>query len=269
MARNTFGGVMASWAVSSADISGVNAVVLPGTAVTLTIYDAPDGAVITDMLDADGAAMSELVLPAGNPYIPKFSGPDGVATLWVQAAAGSWLPVPRFDDGTTAGGGGGGVGDVLLAGGNAFEYANSQDPDPWLRVDIPDDASDSSAWSNRLEFRFWDDTTSQYRHGFHVNEKSLLRTRGTTPTDVPVRFMAHPAQAAGTALVELTLSDNTQKLFQQLLSLAVFGTGVQVPYVQNPNGERLYFGSADPNTDAAYANHRPRTGDAWFDYNGA
>ena len=268
MARNVFGGTLASWAVSSADVGGVATVVLPASATPLTIYDAPAGAVVTDMLDADGAAISEIVLPPGDPYIPQFSGPDGVATLWVQAASGAWLPVPRFDDGTTTGGGGG-TGDVLLSGGNTFEYPNSQDPDPWLRVDVPDDASASGSWSNRLEFRFWDTTTSQYREGAYINEKSLLRTRGTTPTDVPVRFMAHPSQTAATALFELTPRDNTIKLFQQFLALAKFGTGVQVPYLENPAGERLYFGTANPNTDAAYAAHRPRTGDAWFDFNGA
>lgn len=266
MARSEFGGTFAAWIVTTGTAAGDGSlpVVLPSSPVTLTIYDNPDGAVVTDLLDEGGAPVTSISVAAGSAYIPRFSGPDGLTSLWVQEAGGRWLPIPRWDPGTDPGGG---SGDVVLAGDNSYEYPDSQQP-PWLQIDVPDDGSLSSGWSNRLEVRFWDNTTSQYRHGFHVNEKGLLRARGTTPNDVPARFMAHPAQTLATAILELTPSDNAIKLAQFFLDRAVFTIGVTLPYVTNPGGERLYFGSADPNTDAAYADHRPRVGDGWVDYNG-
>lgn len=265
MARFEFGGVLAAWVVTTADAGdGTQTVILPPAATTVPIYDAPDGVEVTDFLDETGAPVSAISVAGGDPYFPRFQGPDALATLWFQSSGGRWLPVPRWDDGT--GTGGGGTGDVELAGGNSHEYPDSQSP-PWLIVKRPNDNSDSSVWSNLLEIQYWDSTTSQYRNGFHVNEKGLLRTRGTTPADVPARFMAHPSQETAVPLVEVTLSDNTVKLLQVFLSQAVFQVPVVVPYVVNPLGERLYWGTADPNEDAAYASHRPNLGAAWINYN--
>lgn len=274
MARYQFGGVMAAWLVSTVPDEalgeGIEVVTLPTDSTTLEIYDAPDGAgsLVTDLLDENGNPVSEISVPAGDPYIPRFQGPDGVQSLWVQSATGRWLPLPRWDDGAGDGGGDDdGEQYVKLEGGNEHEYEDSQSP-PWLIIRRPNDSTDSTQWSNMVEFHFWDSTTNQYRLGFYLNEKGLLRTRGVTPTDVPVRFMAHPNQGSNTAVVEVTPSDNTIKLIQLFLSQAVFRIPVVVPYLVNPLGERLYFGTADPATDPAYEDHRPDIGSGWIDFLG-
>lgn len=265
MARTEFGGVMAAWIINhTATETGIgpDLLTLPPTGVTVDVYDAPGGAQLTDLLDLDGNTISTLTLPDGDAYLPRFFGPDGLDRVWIQAATGAWLPVPRFDETVATA-----VGDVSLAGGNVQEYADSQ-AEPWLILRRPDDGTDSSTWPNMLEVYYWDTGSSQYRLGFYLNEKGLLRARGTTPSDVAARFMAHPTQGSTTAILETTLSDNTQKLLQVFTTQVVSNVGMQAPYVANPAGERLYFGSADPATDAAYASHRPRAGDAWLDYNG-
>lgn len=109
MARSEFGGVMSAWVVSYApttDISAaqVQSVTLPTDATTLQIYDSPGGALVTDFLDEEGQPVTEITIPGSSAYIPRFSGPDGVESLWVQAVTGRWLPIPRWDNG------------VLLAG---------------------------------------------------------------------------------------------------------------------------------------------------------
>lgn len=270
MARTVFGGVMSAWVVQTvaADSlsTGAQAVILPTTSTTLTVYDGPSGTALTDLLDATGNPATSVPITAGSPYIPQFSGPDGVDRVWAPAADGTWLPIPRFDEGGT-GGGGGATGDVLLAGGNVHEYTDSQSP-PWLILRRPNDGTSSSAWQNMLEVRYYDTTSGTYRLGFYVNEKGLLRTRGTSPSDTEARFMAHPGKGPAVAIMEATLDDNTKKLFQVFTGSALFNVGVQVPYLTNPVGQRLYFGTADPATDPAYATFRPRTGDGWLDYNG-
>lgn len=268
MARTEFGGVFAAWLVRSVDADealglGTKAVILPPTETELPVYDAPSGALVTDFLDEAGAAASTISIPSADPYIPRFSGPDGLTALWTQAESGRWLPIPHY---TTNGGTSSATGDVMLEGGNVHEYADSQSV-PWLIVKRPNDNSDSSLWDNMLEFQYWDNATSQYRLGFHLNEKALLRVRGTTPNDVPARIMAHPDQTSVTALFELTLSDNTVKLLQAFLDIVSFSVPVMVPYLVNPLGERLYWGTADPNEHTAYTNYRPDIGSGFINYN--
>lgn len=267
MARFSFGGVMAAWVVSTAAAddefgAGIQALVLPNETSSLTVYDGANGSQVTDLLDAGGAAVSTISVPAGDPYIPKFSGPDGVEVLWVESAAGHWLPMPRFDDGTGTGGGGG-AGDVVLAGGNSYEYDDSLST-PWLLLKRPDDNSDSATWQNMVEVQFWDNSTSQYRSGWSVNEKGLLRTRGTTPNDVVARFLAHPSQDDAVPVLELTLDDTATKLAQFFTGSVVLTVPITVPYLANPLGERLYFGTQSPND----GDFPPNSGDAWLDYNG-
>lgn len=270
MARFDYGGVMAAWIVSTVASdeefgTGTKALLLPAEDAALDIYDAPDGSLVTDFLDAAGVAVSTIVVPAGTGTIPRFSGPDGAEALWVQNFDASWVPMPRFTtDGT--GTGAGGAGDVLLAGGNSHEYANSQSP-PWLILKRPNDNSASTAWKNMVELWYWDNATSTYRLGFYVNEKGLLRTRGVTPSDVVARFMAHPSQSVTAAILEATLDDNAVKLFQVTTASVVINLPVIVPYLVNPKGERLYWGTGDPVTDPAYANYRPDVGAAWINYN--
>jgi hypothetical protein len=104
VARSEFGGVMSAWVVSSApaaDASSANVrmVTLLAEATTLQVYDSPAGALVTDLLDELGDPIEELTISPGDPYIPRFSGPDGVTSLWAQADSGRWLPLPRWDDG--------------------------------------------------------------------------------------------------------------------------------------------------------------------------
>jgi hypothetical protein len=273
MARHAFGGVMAAWVVSAVEApdlgEDVQALILPDTAVQIQVYDAPDGTQVTDLLDENNNPITEITVPAGDPYIPVFYGPDGVESLWVEAASGRWVPMPRFDDGSMTGGGDDDEDEVKLSGDNHFEYPDSNsNGDPWLRIDVPNDNTNSNDWPNRMEFRYYDQSTSQYREGFYINEKALLRTRGVTPTDVPVRFMSHPTQAANVPIMETTKSDNSVKLFQSFESQTVSLVPMVVPFLVNMQGERLYFGTADPATDPAYADYRPNVGDAWVDFNG-
>lgn len=270
MARFEFGGTLASWLVQTVDASaslgdGVEAVVLPTEPVTVPVLDAPGGNAVTDLLDADGNPVTEIVVQPGDPYIPRFQGPDTVEQLWTQDRNGKNLPMPRFDleSGQVAG-------DVFLAGDNEYEYPDSQQP-PWLVVRIPNDGSSSSGWPNRLEFHYYDNDTSQYRVGFHLNEKGLLRTRGVTANDVAVRFMAHPNLSSQWPVMETAGNDNSVKYFQSFEHKTVSNVPfesqeVKVAYFVNPAGERLYFGSADPSTDPAYEDMRPDIGDAWIDF---
>ena len=105
MARSEFGGVMAAWVVSSTQVTNassaeVRAVTLLTDAMPLPIYDAPGGTEVSDFLDETGQSVTQITVLPSDPYIPRFSGPDGVASLWVQAEGGRWLPVPRWGDGT-------------------------------------------------------------------------------------------------------------------------------------------------------------------------
>jgi hypothetical protein len=277
MARYEFGGVMAAWVVTTAqneDIyGGATAVVLPTEEIVLDIRDAPDGSPVTDFLDENGDPVSSISVQAGDPYIPYFQGPDDVDRLYVQADTGRWLPIPHYTVVATGGGGGDLEGAVLLEGGNEYEYEDSApDGDPWLRVRVPNDNTNSSTWPNRLEFQYWDDTTGQYRTGFHLNEKCLLRVRGVTPGDVAVRFIAHPNLSDTWPVMEVTgdnSQDPNQKYFQVFQHSIRAQVGMQVPYLTNPKGERLYWGSYDPNEDEAWAAHRPRIGDGWLDFTDA
>lgn len=275
MARFEFGGTLASWLVQRVEApegagfaDGTYVVVLPTQSVTLDIRDAPDGSEVTDLQDADGNPINEIIIQAGDPYIPRFFGPDGSSQLWTQEESGTWLPLPRYDLESGESGG-----DVMLAGGNAQEFQESPS-EPWLQLSYRDDGTDSSQWPNRFEIRYYDETTSRYRVGLHANEKGLLRVRGVTPNDVPVRLMAHPDLSSQWPVMEVTgdnSQDPDQKHFQVFESKTVSHNPVEaptvkVPYFENPAGERLYFGSADPSTDPAYEGMRPDIGDAWIDF---
>lgn len=144
-----------------------------------------------------------------------------------------------------------------VAGGNTHTAPNSLSQH--ASYAWPNDGSDSSTWPNRLEYKYFDTSTGTMRLGAYINEKSLARVRGTTPSDVPWRIMAHPSQTA--AIGEVTLDDNTQKLWQWFVDHITSGVYLEVPWLQNSFGERLFFGSVDPNTYAT-----PNLGDAWIDF---
>src|SRR5690606_27811216 len=194
MARHAFGGVMDAWVVSAVEAPDlgeeVQARILPETYTDIEAFGAPVGSQVTDLLDENMDPISEVTIPAGDPYIPVFYGPDEVETLWVEAANGRWLPVPRFDDGSGSGGDGDDEDEVKLSGDNHFEYTDSNsNGDPWLRIDVPNYDTNDNDWPTRMVCRYYDHATSQYRAGFYIIEKALLRTRGGTPTNVPVRVM--------------------------------------------------------------------------------
>lgn len=263
---------MAGWIVETVDAvlgegqDPAPVVTLPTQDTTITLYDAPEGAVVDDLEDEQGNPMTELTVPAGDPYIPVFYGPDGVTTLWANSANGAWLPIPQRPTVEDL------EGDYLArTGDNVYEYASADaSTEPYLVVKVPSQGTlPSTQWPNRLEFQYYDDSTSQYRVGFHLNEKCLLRVRGVTPEDVAVRFIAHASLNPTWPVMEVTgnnSQDPAQKYFQVFEHSTRSYNGVTLPYIQNPNGERLYFGTADPATDAAYADHRPNIGDGWIDY---
>jgi hypothetical protein len=268
MARTEFGGVLAAWVVRSTPADevfglGSKAVILPPVSTTLQIFDAPDGALVTDFLDDTGTAVTGISVTSADPYIPRFSGPDDITALWFQAEGGRWLPIPHYTPGDASSAA---PGDVMLEGGNVHEYEDSQSV-PWLVLKRPNDGTTTTAWSDMLEFQYWDNSTSQYRIGFYVNEKGLLRARGVTASDTVARVMAHPNQSPAVAVFEACLDDNNAKLFQVLTSAAAFTVPVTVPYLVNPLGERLYWGTGDPNEHAAYANYRPVIGSGFIFYN--
>ena len=105
MARFEFGGVMAAWVVSSAPVANtfsaeVRAVTILTDGIPLAIYDAANGTEVTDFLDEGGQPVTKISVFPSDPYIPRFSGPDGVTSLWAQADGGRWVPIPRWDDGS-------------------------------------------------------------------------------------------------------------------------------------------------------------------------
>lgn len=70
------------------------------TAVTLTVWDEPDGTQLTDLLAADGTTpITAVTVPPGAVQIPAFYGPDGVTDeLWLRDPDGDYT---RLDLGPT------------------------------------------------------------------------------------------------------------------------------------------------------------------------
>jgi hypothetical protein len=63
------------------------------TAITLTVWDAPDGTQLTDLLAADGStAIEEVVVPVGG-QIPEFFGPDGVLEVYLRDPEGDFTRI--------------------------------------------------------------------------------------------------------------------------------------------------------------------------------
>lgn len=53
-------------------------------AITLDVYDEPDGTQLTDLLAADGTTpITEVVTAVGTGLVPAFYGPDGVTTVYL------------------------------------------------------------------------------------------------------------------------------------------------------------------------------------------
>ncbi|TYK45148.1 hypothetical protein [Actinomadura decatromicini] len=89
MARHWFGQSPSDWTFS---VDAGDGVVLAGS-VTVTLWNAAAGGTqYTDLLDAAGTPITEVVtgdgstLPKGT--IPQFQGPDGIGELWADAGGG-------------------------------------------------------------------------------------------------------------------------------------------------------------------------------------
>lgn len=90
MSRFQFGGGTADYV---ADSNG-----RPRSGVTVTFYDAETGgSQLSDLLDADGAAVGSVTSGAGG-RIPRFSGPDGVTELWAEAGGAYRSRMDAYDD---------------------------------------------------------------------------------------------------------------------------------------------------------------------------
>ncbi|WP_031039929.1 glycosyl hydrolase family 28-related protein [Streptomyces sp. NRRL F-5650] len=95
MARYTFGGGIADYLVQPRDgLWGV----APGAVVTF--YSSADGGTqYTDLLNAGGAAVTEIVADDYG-LLPSFQGPDGVTILWASAGGASrvWMKARDADN---------------------------------------------------------------------------------------------------------------------------------------------------------------------------
>lgn len=95
MSRQQFGGDAAAWVVTPVDASallgpGKTVVGFQSSDVVLGFFDSPNGTALTDLLDADGNPVTGITVPAGQPYIPFFQGPDGSVLLWFADVFGAW-----------------------------------------------------------------------------------------------------------------------------------------------------------------------------------
>jgi hypothetical protein len=93
--RHTFCGDLASWVMdlggsetASDGNTGYDVLVIPGQPVTF--WDSPVGGTqLTDLLDAAGDPVTGVTSDAGDGSVPQVSGPDGVTSMWADAAGGS------------------------------------------------------------------------------------------------------------------------------------------------------------------------------------
>src|SRR4051794_37179055 len=102
MTRHVFGQSPTDWAFTVGD---ADAATLAGS-VTLTFWDnATSGTQYTDLLDVAGSAITSVTtsdgtsgLPIGT--IPRFSGPDGITSMWADAGSGYRSQMTALDLGT-------------------------------------------------------------------------------------------------------------------------------------------------------------------------
>lgn len=94
MARHTFLADMASWVMdvgaaqtSDSGLDGDTSLVIPGQDVTF--WDsASSGTQLTDLLDGSGGAITS-VTSGSDGSLPQIQGPDGVRSMWADAAGGA------------------------------------------------------------------------------------------------------------------------------------------------------------------------------------
>lgn len=92
--RYNFGGGIADWSFTTADVSGTNDLAQLSGGVAITFWNAETGGTqYTDLLDGAGTPVSSITSSDGTDgrslgQIPPFSGPDGVTTMWASAVGG-------------------------------------------------------------------------------------------------------------------------------------------------------------------------------------
>lgn len=90
MARAWFGGTSDDWMMGTVAAFGATLVTLNALPLTGTCWDSETGGnQITDLLDANGAAITVLTVTGSKQ--PRFQGPDGVVEIWVDFGAGRTL----------------------------------------------------------------------------------------------------------------------------------------------------------------------------------
>lgn len=109
MSRQQFGGDAAAWVVTPKDATallgaGSTVVGFATTDLQLAFFDSPNGTQLTDLLDATGSPVTTITVPANQPYIPFFSGPDGSDVLWFPDVFSSWHMLEPSDLGQRMGG---------------------------------------------------------------------------------------------------------------------------------------------------------------------
>jgi len=108
MARFAFGGEVTQLMVSEDAANADALIIAPGAA--LPLYDDADGSLVTDFLlwnqatDTFPTPASSIVASASG-YLPRFQGPDGLDTLWVEASDGMWLRLFSSDAAAAPGAG--------------------------------------------------------------------------------------------------------------------------------------------------------------------
>lgn len=150
--RHWFGGSLTDWVFTSATVDGLSGVPQLAPDMVVTFWDQQVGGTqYTDLLDASGAPVTQIVTDTGSlggspGQIPRFQGPDGVGEMWAQAGGGPRAlmvttgPRPHWHDTTdivsgvfeparlpAGSGGGGGLGEVWVAASDAPpEFAGAE-----------------------------------------------------------------------------------------------------------------------------------------------
>lgn len=104
----------------------------------------------------------------------------------------------------------------------------------FLRVNVPDDESDSGTWPDRLAFYF-DGTRSGY-----FNEYGEVRARAATSSTIAFRTQAHASAPTSRVILQVTNSSNATVYF------SVSGTTIILNGALDHDGSTAGFFGATP-----------------------